>query len=727
MALRHLVVAAVSSLFLAGAAAAPDQQNTSQSLRRPEGWLLAQNGQCEPPACTRRQKPGQPEETPQPQREPRRQPQPEIPALPQSAIVGSRPVIAAPVTIPDRTRAAVPAIGQGAPVQTNTPSNVAERVMQRHVGLENFSKVMQSRVESFTQQVTGGLGKGAPSASPFFENAAPRNGPEENLAPAGTPFFQPGATPSFKPTSRQDAENILKTHPSIGGGIDLEGAATDLGSIQRIQYHAVLNALMLDDRAAYFFPIPGRDVAVLCRALGQDGTLGVSVGADNAHLVYGKIPLASEPVMELTLADSFLGDIVFAGDKLADYRFADGYRPQAYNGRAPMLVHFNFGGYRFDIVQQQIRATNFSFSDELFPISDAKGTDGGMLPDYAAIAQGKTVPEFEANARHLANHFDYYRKERIVELASQYGEVAALLRGLKADGVDLNALAASIESAVGPAPPPSIAISSADPNVVAEHEWEEYLKEIQEHGQHANWTGPPYDLYVKRLAQSRARSAQTFRVARVANDDVLNIRSGPSADYSIIGTIPPNGRGVRIVGACAGQWCGVAYGGTRGWANGYFLIPEQGRATDSYRVVNVAADDVLNVRQGPGARYPIVAALPPDSRGIRLVGNVECVGVWCQVQHRTGSGWVNTLYLAYDVATAAAPGQTTQTYRVINVASDDVLNIRSGPGAGLAIVGAIPPNGRGVRIVGSCTGQWCQVDYRGTRGWVNKMYLSADF
>lgn len=617
----------------------------------------------------------------------------------------------------------------------NAPRNVAEGIVARHVGFEKFGEVMKSRIESFNTQVNSRPGFGTTNGNTFFDvmrqgtgkDSGERPGADGSVNANGSvnTFFEPKITPTFKQTTRRDAEKILETHPSIGGGIDLEGSANDLGSIQKIQYHAVLNALMLDDRAAYFFPVSGRNVAALCRALAQNDLVGVSVGRD-AHLVYGKLPPTSDPAINLMLADSFLGNVVFADESLADYSFADGYRPKSYNGREPVLIHFNFGGYRFEIAEQQIRATNSSFSAELFPVSATKARDGGMLPDYDAIAQGKTIPEFEENARHLANNINYYRKERIVELAFQYGEVAALLRRLKADGADLNALAASIESAVGPEPRPSAAVANADLNVLTEHQWEEYLKEIQEHRQYGHWSGPPYDLYVKRLAQSRARSAQTFRVIRVASDDELNIRSGPSADYAIIGTIPSNGSGVHIIGACTGQWCGVEYRGTRGWANGYFLAPEQGRATDSYRVVNVAADDVLNVRQGPGARYAIVAALPPDSRGVRLVGSVQCVGVWCEIQHRVGTGWVNTLYLAYDVAAIAAPTQSMQTYRVINVASDDVLNIRSGPGAGLASIGTILPNSHGIRIVGSCSGQWCPIEYQGTRGWVNKQYLADD-
>jgi hypothetical protein len=65
-------------------------------------------------------------------------------------------------------------------------------------------------------------------------------------------------------------------------------------------------------------------------------------------------------------------------------------------------------------------------------------------------------------------------------------------------------------------------------------------------------------------------------------------------------------------------------------------------------------------------------------------------------------------------------------YRVAGVASNDVLNIRSRPDAGSAIVSTIPPYGSGIRMTGSCAGQWCPIDYRGSQGWVNRRYLTSE-
>jgi len=86
---------------------------------------------------------------------------------------------------------------------------------------------------------------------------------------------------------------------------------------------------------------------------------------------------------------------------------------------------------------------------------------------------------------------------------------------------------------------------------------------------------------------------------------------------------------------------------------------------DFYRVRNVAANDVLNIRVKPNPRARIVGAIPPDGACIR---NLGCQGGltfqeftelspaarkkrerenprWCKVEYRGVTGWVAGRYL----------------------------------------------------------------------------------
>jgi SH3-like domain-containing protein len=80
-------------------------------------------------------------------------------------------------------------------------------------------------------------------------------------------------------------------------------------------------------------------------------------------------------------------------------------------------------------------------------------------------------------------------------------------------------------------------------------------------------------------------------------------------------------------------------------------------------------------------------------------------------------------------ATAAAPSAVTDAaprFMVVNVNTADVLNVREGPSADHDIVGAIPPQGRGVAMTGTCRQQWCPVRHGVLTGWVNRAYLESE-
>lgn len=65
-----------------------------------------------------------------------------------------------------------------------------------------------------------------------------------------------------------------------------------------------------------------------------------------------------------------------------------------------------------------------------------------------------------------------------------------------------------------------------------------------------------------------------FKVVNVRSDDVLNVRSGPSADFDVVGELAPGSRGIAIINACRSKWCPVLRGATSGWVNSAYLAPE---------------------------------------------------------------------------------------------------------------------------------------------------------
>jgi uncharacterized protein YraI len=66
----------------------------------------------------------------------------------------------------------------------------------------------------------------------------------------------------------------------------------------------------------------------------------------------------------------------------------------------------------------------------------------------------------------------------------------------------------------------------------------------------------------------------SFRVSRVDDDDMLNVRKGPSESHDAVGVISARGRGVKMIGACLGEWCPVRHGSIKGWVHRYYLSAE---------------------------------------------------------------------------------------------------------------------------------------------------------
>lgn len=173
----------------------------------------------------------------------------------------------------------------------------------------------------------------------------------------------------------------------------------------------------------------------------------------------------------------------------------------------------------------------------------------------------------------------------------------------------------------------------------------------------------------------------------------------------------------------------------------------------TYRVDNVAADDVLNVRDRvgvPGSR--IVGILPPGTGGIVWTGpqgRSRDGGLWYHISHPRipSGGWVNARFLREEERSFAVPTSRGELeppgslfmdhtahqhmYRVVGVAANDALNIRSGAGVSHGIVGIFPPNARDVQITGrirtlNSGAVWVEVRSNmlpGGVGWVNGQFL----
>jgi uncharacterized protein YraI len=150
-------------------------------------------------------------------------------------------------------------------------------------------------------------------------------------------------------------------------------------------------------------------------------------------------------------------------------------------------------------------------------------------------------------------------------------------------------------------------------------------------------------------------------------------------------------------------------------------------AMRTYRVLDDVSRGILNMRRGAGTNHPIVAAIPAGAADVR-VGRCRPPEDgdgpdWCEVQWRGFSGWASSCCMV------PVGSDMPRTFRVMESVSEGILNVRRGPGSRHGLVVAMPAGASGV-TVGRCrwpddggNKPWCEVEWRGYRGWASSCCL----
>ncbi len=145
-----------------------------------------------------------------------------------------------------------------------------------------------------------------------------------------------------------------------------------------------------------------------------------------------------------------------------------------------------------------------------------------------------------------------------------------------------------------------------------------------------------------------------------------------------------------------------------------------------FSVVNVSSDDVLNIRESASARSKKVGYIPYNASCVSFFGDTYYSGKrkWIKVRYKNIQGWVNSRYLrSYNSSHTCS----NVVFSVVNVSSDDVLNIRESASARSKKVGYIPYNASCVSFFGdtyySGKRKWIKIRYKNIQGWVNSRYL----
>ena len=169
---------------------------------------------------------------------------------------------------------------------------------------------------------------------------------------------------------------------------------------------------------------------------------------------------------------------------------------------------------------------------------------------------------------------------------------------------------------------------------------------------YSNKTGYVYGDYV-------GDDTSSTTTTKYVNATSLNVRSGPSTSYSIIGKLT-NGTKVEVISTSNG-WSKINYDGQTGYVSSDYLsssAPESSTTTTKY--VNATS---LNVRSGPSTSYSIIGKLTSGTK----VEVISTSNGWSKINYNGQTGYVSSEYLS-NSASDSSSSTSSSVNKVISLA-----------------------------------------------------------
>lgn len=131
------------------------------------------------------------------------------------------------------------------------------------------------------------------------------------------------------------------------------------------------------------------------------------------------------------------------------------------------------------------------------------------------------------------------------------------------------------------------------------------------------------------------------KVQKIASNDVLNVRSGPSVNYGIVRTLS-NGNEVDVIETYTNGWAKINIVNVVGYVNSYYLNITEPVKIKTATVVNCTA---LNIRSTPNG--PKIVGTVSKGTVIEIIGEGKDSDgdVWTKVRKGTLEGYVWPKYL----------------------------------------------------------------------------------
>lgn len=201
---------------------------------------------------------------------------------------------------------------------------------------------------------------------------------------------------------------------------------------------------------------------------------------------------------------------------------------------------------------------------------------------------------------------------------------------------------------------------------------------------------------------------------------ILNIRSGPGTDNSIISTVR-SGSTVVVLEKSTDAWYKISYNGTVGYVSSQYLTGVS--QVKDFNASGKVNDSGVRYRTGPSTSDSILGSLGSGTA-------VSIVGInngWFKIVYNGVTGYMRSDYIditavSSGTSTSEASGTEAPSASKTGTVTADYVRFRTGPSLNSTIIRTLN-TGTKVDVLSETSG-WYKIVYSGTTGYMSSTYVS---
>ena len=205
----------------------------------------------------------------------------------------------------------------------------------------------------------------------------------------------------------------------------------------------------------------------------------------------------------------------------------------------------------------------------------------------------------------------------------------------------------------------------------------------------------------------------------------LNMRKGPSTDYTLVGTLDNGVKVKAIEKSSDGKWLKINYNSQNVWVNFAYLQKDKSSNNDIKLDSQYETTANVNMRKGPSTDYTKIIIVPAQTKITPIKSSSD--GKWVQINYKNETGWISAQYIK-TVSTTQTPTPTQPNKVEVGkkYKTTEYVRARKGPGTSYDVATVLQKGTQVVPVEILKSGYWAMFKYNNQYMYVCTDYLEAD-